>query len=253
MVVPPQKLIVHYHHCSIKDIGDIYINYLNVQLFFLKNVLNCSFLLLVEEIHPYSNYGSYPYAFNTLEGNTLSDVEIIDYMKNIYLFDLVEYDLYAGVINELKTILTYYIWEDDKIFNNFTKRIYEDKFFYIYYLYLIRKLKKENRKICQERGLDNHKFNISRLKTILHILDKAMTNSNNLDIKSDNVSYFHSLCFSILSIFYSIPSQFNNELQDILLSSPKLIEFVKNMNDKYKIWKNEKSFLMGIRNAYHNG
>ncbi|EWC85541.1 hypothetical protein PFNF54_05733 [Plasmodium falciparum NF54] len=83
MVVPPQKLIVHYHHCSIKDIGDIYINYLNVQLFFLKNVLNCSFLLLVEEIHPYSNYGSYPYAFNTLEGNTLNDVEIIDYMKNV--------------------------------------------------------------------------------------------------------------------------------------------------------------------------
>ncbi|KOB88132.1 hypothetical protein PFDG_04559 [Plasmodium falciparum Dd2] len=115
MVVPPQKLIVHYHHCSIKDIGDIYINYLNVQLFFLKNVLNCSFLLLVEEIHPYSNYGSYPYAFNTLEGNTLNDVEIIDYMKN-----------------------TYYIWEDDKIFNNFTKKIYEDKFFYIHYLYLIR-------------------------------------------------------------------------------------------------------------------
>ncbi|KNG74753.1 hypothetical protein PFMG_00914 [Plasmodium falciparum IGH-CR14] len=94
--------------------------------------------------------------------------------------------------------------------------------------------------------------NISRLKTILHILDKAVMNSNNSDIKSDNVSYFHSLCFSILSIFYSIPSQFNNELQDILLSSPKLIEFVKNMNDKYKIWKNEKSFLMGIRNAYHN-
>ncbi|ETW46666.1 hypothetical protein PFMALIP_05302 [Plasmodium falciparum MaliPS096_E11] len=88
----------------------------------------------------------------------------------IYLFDLVEYDLYAGIINELKIILTYYIWEDDKIFNNFTKKIYEDKFFYIYYLYLIRKLKKENRKICQERGLDNHKFVSIKIIYLLYFI-----------------------------------------------------------------------------------
>ncbi|SCO94099.1 conserved Plasmodium protein, unknown function [Plasmodium malariae] len=244
----PQNLIVHYHHCSIKDVGDVFIDCLNVQLFFLKNVLNCPFLHLVEEIHPFSNYGSYPYAFNTLEGNILYDTEIIDYLKNIYLFGSIEYELYFGILNELKTILIYYLWADDKIYNNFTKKIYKDRFFYLYYVYLIRKLREENLEKCKMRGLDNHSFNIKRLKTILNILDNILYDKNKSRSESD-VSYFHSVCFSVLSIFYSIPLKFNMELQNVLLSKPTLIEFVKSLNDTHKVWKNEKSFLLGICNT----
>ncbi|KAI4836800.1 hypothetical protein MKS88_004605 [Plasmodium brasilianum] len=210
----PQNLIVHYHHCSIKDVGDVFIDCLNVQLFFLKNVLNCPFLHLVEEIHPFSNYGSYPYAFNTLEGNILYDTEIIDYLKNIYLFGSIEYELYFGILNELKTILIYYLWADDKIYNNFTKKIYKD-----------RKLREENLEKCKMRGLDNHSFNIKRLKTILNILDNILYDKN----KSR--------------------SEINMELQNVLLSKPTLIEFVKSLNDTHKVWKNEKSFLLGICNT----
>ncbi|CRG94669.1 conserved Plasmodium protein, unknown function [Plasmodium gallinaceum] len=245
----PQRLIVHYHHCSINNIGDIFIDYINVQLFFLKNFFNCSLIQFVEEIHPYSNNGSYPYAFNTLEGNVLHDTEIIDYMKNIYLFDLADYEMYIGLINELNIILIYYLWVDDNIYNNFTKKIYKDRFFYLYYIYLIRKLRKENLEKCQMRGLDNHKLNITRLKTILNILDETIGNSVNSTNRSD-ICYFHSVCFSVLSIFYSIPSKFNKELQAVLISRPNLIEFVKNINNKYKIWKNEKVFLSGINDVF---
>ncbi|SBT43151.1 conserved Plasmodium protein, unknown function [Plasmodium ovale wallikeri] len=191
MVLVPQKLIVHYSYCSMKDVGDVFIDCINVQLFFLKNVLNCPFLSLVEEVHPFSNYGTYPYAFNTLEGNILCDNEIIDYMKNLYLFDSLDYELYAGIINELKTIL-----------------------------------------------------NIIRLKEILNILDKVLCEANYK--REDVTSYFDSVCFSVLSIFYSIPSKFNGDLHRVLLSKPQLIDFVKNLNDRYKIWENEKSFLLGI-------
>ncbi|SBT78461.1 conserved Plasmodium protein, unknown function [Plasmodium ovale] len=244
MVLVPQKLIVHYSYCSMKDVGDVFIDCINVQLFFLKNVLNCPFLSLVEEVHPFSNYGTYPYAFNTLEGNILCDNEIIDYMKNLYLFDSLDYELYAGIINELKTILIYYLWADDNIYNNFTKKIYEDRFFYLYALYLIRRLRREHLEKCRMRGLDNHRFNIIRLKEILNILDKVLCEANYK--REDVTSYFDSVCFSVLSIFYSIPSKFNGDLHRVLLSKPQLIDFVKNLNDRYKIWENEKSFLLGI-------
>ncbi|CRH01452.1 conserved Plasmodium protein, unknown function [Plasmodium relictum] len=240
----PQKLIVHYHHCSVNNVGDIFIDYLNVLLFFLKNFFNCTFIQFVEEIHPYSN-GVYPYAFNTLEGKVLYDIEIVDYMKNIYLFDLIDYELYIGLISELNIILLYYLWVDDNIYNNFTKKIYKDRFFYLYYIYLIRKLKKENLQKCQMRGLDNHKFNIQRLKTIINILDNIVSGSYNSTNKND-ICFFHCICFSILSIFYSIPSKFNKELQNVLISKPKLIDFVKDVNSKYSIWKNEKVFLSGV-------
>ncbi|GAW82613.1 hypothetical protein PGO_126110 [Plasmodium gonderi] len=249
MVPTPQKLIIHYHHCSIQGVGDIFIDSINVQLFFLKKVLNCPFIHLVQEVHPFSNYGSYPYAFNTLEGNILFDVEIIDYMKNIYLFDSIEYEPYFGVINELKGILLYYLWVNDEIYNNFTKKVYESRFFYLYYVYLTRRLRRENFEKCQMTGLKNHNFNITRLKTILNILDNVLCNRDNSAHEKHDICYFDSMCFSVLSILYSIPAKLNEDLQDALLSKPSLIEFVKRLNERYKVWENEKSFLLGVTEA----
>ncbi|SCM11950.1 conserved Plasmodium protein, unknown function [Plasmodium chabaudi adami] len=246
MVLVPQKLIVHYNHCSIKNVGETFIDYINVQLFFLKNVLNCPFVYLVEETHPISNYKGFPYAFNTLEGNILYGEDIINYMKNLYLFDSVNYETYYGIVSELKAILIYYLWEDEQIYNNFTKKIYQDNFFYLYYIYIIRKLKSENLEKCKTFGLDNHNFNIKRLKEILNILDSILCDDAHPP-KEDTICYFHSICFSILSIFYSIPLKYNNELLDTLMSKPNLINFVKNLNSMYNVWKNEKSFLLGVR------
>lgn len=167
-------------------------------------------------------------------------------MKNLYLFDSVNYEAYYGIVSELKAILIYYLWEDKEIYNNFTKKIYRDNFFYLYYIYIIRKLKNENLEKCKTFGLDNHNFNIKRLKEILNILDSILCGDTGPQ-KEDSVCYFHSICFSILSIFYSIPSKFNSELLDTLMSKPNLINFVKNLNSIYNVWKNEKSFLLGVR------
>lgn len=245
----PQELIVHYHHCSIKNEGDVFLDSLNVQLFFLKNVFKCSFLHFVKELHPYNNHGPYPYAYNTLEGTVLYKEEIIDYMKNMYNFDIADYEAYAGVINELQIILTYYLWVDDKIFNSFTKGIYRDRYFYFYYIYIIQKLKKEKGRLCQMRGMDNHEFNIERLNKLLSVLNEILYKDhvNKEDIK---VCYFDSLCFSVLSIFYSIPFQFNTDLQKVLMSKPQLIEYVRNINNKYAVWENEKTFLLGVRESH---
>eukprot|EP00366_Plasmodium_knowlesi_P002903 XP_002260400.1 hypothetical protein, conserved in Plasmodium species [Plasmodium knowlesi strain H] len=235
MVQIPQKLIVHYHHCSIGGVGEIFIDYLTVQLLFLKTVLNCPFIHLVGEAHPFSSYGSYPYAFNTLEGNILFGAEIIDYMKNVYLFDSIEYEPYFGVVNELKAILEYFVWVDEEIYNNFTKKIYKD-----------RRLRRENYEKCQMAGLDNHNLNITRLKTILSILEEVLCSGDNSTGEGRDVCYFDSMCFSILSILYSLPSKFNEDLHCALLSRPSLIEFVRNLNRRYRVWENEKSFLQGI-------
>lgn len=242
----PQKLIVHYHQCAVKSMGDVFIDTLNVQLFFLKSVLKCSFLQFVKESHPYNNHGPYPYAFNTLDGNVLYKEEIVDYMKSIYNFDTTDYEKYDTVINELKTILMYYLWLDEKIFNNFTRRIYRDRFFFFYYAYIIKKLKNEKLRICQLKGLDNHNFNIIRLNKLLNQIDNAMDKTKTQN-KNTKVCYFDSLCFSILSIFYSIPFRLNDDLEEVLMSKPHLIEYVRNINNKYTIWENEKSFLYGVR------
>ncbi|VWU50791.1 conserved protein, unknown function [Hepatocystis sp. ex Piliocolobus tephrosceles] len=238
----PQKLIVHYNHCSIKDIGDVFIDSINVELFFLKNVLNCPFIHFVKELHPFSNYGSFPYAFNTLEGNILRDEEIIDYMKNLYAFDSLNYELYLGILKELKIILIYFLWANDKIYNNYTNKLYNDNFFYIYRIYLLWKLRKQNIEKYQMKGLNNYNFNLKRLKEILNILDSVLCDSKNIE-KGTNICYFHIVCFSILSIFFSIPLEYNKELQDVLLSNPRLISFVENLNNRYNVWTDKKSFL----------
>ncbi|CAG9473907.1 conserved Plasmodium protein, unknown function [Plasmodium vivax] len=249
MVHIPQKLIVHYHHCSIKGVGEFFIDCLTVQLLFLKTVLNCPFVHLVGEAHPFSSYGSYPYAFNTLEGNILFGEEIIDYMKNVYLFDSIAYEPYFGVVNELKAILEYFLWVDDEIYHNFTKKIYKDRFFCLYYIYLTRRLRRENYEKCQMTGLDNHNLNITRLKKILSILEEVLCSGDNSTGEGRDVCYFDCLCFSILSILYSLPSKFNEDLQRALLSQPSLIEFVRSLNQRYGVWGNEKSFLQGVSEA----
>eukprot|EP00921_Rhytidocystis_pertsovi_P015873 GHVQ01025138.1.p1 GENE.GHVQ01025138.1~~GHVQ01025138.1.p1 ORF type:complete len:390 (-),score=46.27 GHVQ01025138.1:788-1957(-) len=154
--------------------------------------------------------------------------------------DTAEAMAYSIMVNsEMSVLLLHILWLNEDTFRHFTRPLYSQSMPLLFSYVSIWRNWKTAEARCAQEGLMSQEAVLFRLEKVLRSLGSYLGDRTWFS-QTNRPSFLDADVFSYLSILYSLPTSCDKKYFKILSSVPSLIEYCRDMNNRFRICWNHR-------------